>query len=432
MDETHRGEKPLRRGGASPVYRTPGNTRCLAGENAVSGGENAGSEPEMTLPPAPPAGHGDAVRVIVMGSGVAGAATAYHLARRGAETIVIEGSEAGAATGAGAGIVSPWTGGFTDERLAFPASAAAYYRTLVDELAEDGEPRSSFEVVGGMVVSAEDAELADVADRLRARSEKWPEIGEVSRLDAADARALFPVLAPELGAVHITGAGRVDGRTLREALLRAARRHGARTVRGTAELAPRGGRVRGVVVGDERFDADAVVVAAGAWTSRVLEPLGAEVPVTPQRGQISHFALPGSDTTAWPVVLPLSGHYLLAFPGSHVVAGATREAEAGFDHRVTAAGQREVLDEALRAAPGLADATLTETRVGFRPATPDGSAVVGALDGHPEVTLVTGFGPGGLTEAPYAARLAAESLLGESAESAPVELAALRPGRFTA
>ncbi len=136
----------------------------------------------------------------------------------------------------------------------------------------------------------------------------------------------------------------------------------------------------------------------------------------------------GEDTASWPVVSPLGGsHYLLAFPDARVVVGATRETGAGFDHRVTAAGQLEVLEQALAVAPGLRDATLLETRVGFRPATPDGRPVLGALPGHPHVVLATGFGPGGLTLAPFAGSLVADVVLGGTPQ---VDLTPYRPDRF--
>jgi D-amino-acid dehydrogenase len=67
----------------------------------------------------------------------------------------------------------------------------------------------------------------------------------------------------------------------------------------------------------------------------------------------------------------------LAFDESRVVAGATREVGTGFDYRVTAAGQAEVLSEALRIAPGLGVATVIETRVGFRPVSADGRPLLG-------------------------------------------------------
>jgi D-amino-acid dehydrogenase len=339
------------------------------------------------------------VRVIIVGSGVAGASVAWHLADAGAEVQVIDAGLAGAATAAGAGIVSPWTSR-RGEGYALAEAAGAYYPRLAAAV-----PGTSYEVVGGLVVSADPAELDDAARRVTGRP-----AGVVSRLSPAEARELFPPLAPELGAVHVSGSGRVDGRKLRQALLDAS---GASLVSGRVTLA------------DALRDADAVVLAAGAWSADLVAPLGIRLPIAPQRGQLSHFALPGTDTTAWPVVLPVSSHYLLAFPGSHVVAGATRETGSGFDNRVTAAGQAEVLANALAVAPGLATATLLETRVGFRPSTPDGQPVLGQL--AEKLYMATGFGPSGLTLAPYAGKLLADLILGCDPG---FDLTPYRPGRF--
>ncbi|MEV4053766.1 FAD-dependent oxidoreductase [Amycolatopsis sp. NPDC049688] len=356
------------------------------------------------------------MRVLVIGSGIGGAATAWHLAGRGAEVIVADAARPGTATEAGAGIVSPWTSRWNDALYPLAAAAGRYYREFTAELGG-----SSFEVVGGMVVSADDAELAETQERLTSRAADAPELGDVRRLDPAQARELFPALAPELGAVHLTGAGRVDGHLLRRALLTAAERRGATFVEGEVAF-----RADGTVAApDGPLEADSVVVAAGAWSRELLAPLGIDLPVTPHRGQISHFDLPGTDTAAWPVVLPRTSHYLLAFGGGRVVAGATREAESGFDYRVTAAGQREVLENALAVAPGLADATLAETRVGFRPGTPDGLPVLGLL--RPGLAVSTGFGAGGLTNAPFAGKLVAALALGEDPG---FDLSPFAPDRF--
>ena len=361
------------------------------------------------------------MRVLVIGSGIAGAATAYHLAASGAEVIIADASLPGAATEAGAGIVSPWTSGRADADSAFSHAAARYYPEFAARLAEDGED-SSYEVVGGMVVSADDAALDEAEARLTARAEVAPEVGKISRLDPASVREYFPPLAPDLGAVHLSGAGRVDGRRLRRAMLAASRRHGVERVDAHVTLRPDGS----VSMAGKPLDADALVVAAGAWTAELLAPLGIDVPVAPHRGQISHFDLPGTDTAAWPVIIPQTSHYLLAFAGGRVVAGATRERTSGFDHRVTAAGQREVLDHALAVAPGLADATLVETRVGFRPGTPDDLPILGEV--RPGLILATGFGPAGLTLAPFTGKLLAALILGKDV---PFDLTPFSLGRFS-
>lgn len=384
----------------------------------------------------------ETMRVIVIGSGIGGAATAYHLAARGAEVVAVDAPRPGVATEAGAGIVSPWTSRWDNQIYPLAAAAGAYYPQLAAALAEQGQ-HTSYEVVGGMVVSESAAELDEAEALLLSRVAEAPGAGAVSRLDPAQARSLFPLLAPDLGAVHLSGAGRVDGRRIRRALIAAAKQRGARFVRAMASLLPNvpamagtsapgalvtaNGRWR-VTAGGEELVADALVLSAGAWSAAVAERLGLVVPVAPQRGQITHFELPGTDTAAWPVVLPRSSHYLLSFPGGHVVAGATRETGSGFDHRVTAAGQREVLDHALAVAPGLADSTLAETRIGFRPATPDTLPLLGAVDGHPGLWLATGFGPAGLTLAPYAGKLIADLVLGGDV---PADLLApCSPARF--
>jgi len=156
------------------------------------------------------------------------------------------------------------------------------------------------------------------------------------------------------------------------------------------------------------------VVAAGAWTAPLLEPAGVTVPVAPQRGQIAHISLAPADTSRWPVILPsASGHYLLAFDDARVVAGATRETGSGFDYRVTPGGLAEVLGEALSVAPGLAAGTYLETRVGFRPVSPDLRPLLGPVPGLDGLVVATGLGATGLTMGPYAGAIAARVALGE-------------------
>ena len=157
--------------------------------------------------------------------------------------------------------------------------------------------------------------------------------------------------------------------------------------------------------------ADRVVVASGAWSAAVMAPVGAAVDVEPQRGQITHLRLDGVDTADWPTVVPVADHYLVAFDGGRIVAGATRETGSGFDVRVTADGQRQVLDDALALAPGLADATVLETRVGLRPLARSTTPSVGAVPGLAGVYVATGYGAAGLTMAPVLGDALAELIL---------------------
>jgi D-amino-acid dehydrogenase len=96
-----------------------------------------------------------------------------------------------------------------------------------------------------------------------------------------------------------------------------------------------------------------------------------------------------------------------------VVAGATRETGSGFDYRVTPGGLAEVLGQALAVAPGLATGSYLETRVGFRPMSPDLRPLLGPVSGVGGLVVATGLGATGLTMGPYAGELAARAALGE-------------------
>jgi D-amino-acid dehydrogenase len=355
------------------------------------------------------------MRVVVIGAGILGASAAYHLAREGAEVTVADQAHAGRATAAGAGILCPWPSGVTDPVFyQLYALGARYYAELVPVLAGLGDAAGElgYRRSGALVVSADPAELSMVEALLRGRRQDAPEMGVVSRVSSREAQVLFPPLRPDLAGVHISGGARVDGRRLTAALLRAAQYHGARIERGEARLISSDNRVTGATLGCKRIEADQVVLAAGVWANALLRPLGLHIPIKAQRGQILHLQLSGADTRAWPVILPPGSHYLLAFDESRIVAGATRENDTGCDDRVTAVGQSELLSHALDIAPGLAQATIIETRVGFRPVGPDVRPLLGLAAGVDGLLIGNGLGAAGLTIGPLAGRLLAEAALG--------------------
>jgi D-amino-acid dehydrogenase len=355
------------------------------------------------------------MRLVIVGSGVVGAACAFTAAGLGAEVVLVDADMPGQATAAGAGIICPWSS-HTDDPVwhAFACQAAREYPVLVAELADVAVGADvSYRQVGALMLAGD----ADAAEResqlLRAGQAAAPEMGEVRVLEPAEATGLFPPLRPRSLGVYVGGAARVDGRRLRSGLVRAALARGAVVSAGRAELAFLAGQLAGVDVDGEFIGADSVVVAAGAWTAALVAPAGVVVRVAPQRGQIAHLRME-ADTSSWPVVLPASsGHYLLAFDDSRVVAGATREAGSGFDARVTAGGLREVLTQALAVAPGLAAASHVETRVGLRPAGPDKRPLLGpvAVNGHAGLVIATGLGASGLTLGPLTGAIAAKTAL---------------------
>ena len=358
------------------------------------------------------------MRVVVVGGGIVGASAAYHLSRgtstTDVEVVVIDQAHIGRATPAGAGIVCPWVSGMPNGPLFdLYAAGASYYSRLIPELADSESTKQSigYRRVGALVVTADEHALAAAHHRTQRRAVGRPEVGRIERITNAEARDLFPPLRSGLEAIRIGGAARVDGRLLTEAMLKAASAERVGVRPGAAELMLDGDAVTGVIVDDEVVAADRVIVAGGAWTNQVLQPIqpGFRVDVEPQKGQIIHLDV-DAETAEWPVLMPIGGHYLVGFDDRRIVIGATRETGSGFDTRVTAGGHAEVLGAALDVAPGLADARIIETRVGLRPMA-DGVPTVGRPPGVDGLVIGTGMGAGGLTMGPLCGRLLAEIAL---------------------
>jgi D-amino-acid dehydrogenase len=354
------------------------------------------------------------MRVVVIGAGIVGASTAFHLRERGVDVTLVDRSHPGKATLAGAGIVCPWTTSATDPDYVdlYCAGAGATAR-LVDRLAELGETDTGYRRVGAIALTTDGAELDDLEARVRRRSTPDSDAGDIRRITAAEARERFPLLRDDHDGLWIPGAARLDGRRFAAALLRCS---DLDPVVAEVELVVDDARVRGVNADGRLIDADVVVLAGGAWTAALLAPHHVMVDVEPQKGQIVHLQVTGRDggaatTDDWPVVETPGPHYLVPFDDGRVLCGATRETGSGFDTAVTVGGQREVLAAAIRWAPGLSDAALVETRVGLRPLARTGRPTVGPV-GHLTGLLVgTGLGAGGLTMGPHIGRLLADQVI---------------------
>ena len=368
---------------------------------------------------------------IVIGGGVVGASTAYHLVRAGARTLLVDRRDAGRATDAGAGILSTATNTEDPDPIErFEARATAYYPVLVEHLRGDGAADTGYGVCGSLTVAVDDDEAAHL-HQVRTGLRRWRAAKDhgYAEIGPDEAKALFPPLADVKGAIHCGRGARVDGRLLAAALLRAAGQRGLQVRLGSVDdLIIDNGAASGVRVAGERIACGHVVMAAGAWSKELGRSLDIDVPVEPQRGQIVHLALPGVDTSTWPIVLACRGHYMVPWEDSRVVVGATREAGSGFRPHTTAAGVIQVLAEALRIAPGLAGATIREIRVGLRPASRDGLPILGPVPGVERLLLATGHGSIGLQLGPYSGKVVADMI---ARGEAGTDLGPFSSARFT-
>jgi D-amino-acid dehydrogenase len=367
---------------------------------------------------------------VVIGGGVVGASTAYHLVREGVRTLLVDRRDRGRATDAGAGILSTATNTEDPDPIErFEALATQYYPALIEALRSDDAGDTGYGMCGSLTVALDEDEVAHF-HQVRTGLRRWRAAKDhgYAEVTAAQAKMLFPPLADVEGAIHCGRGARVDGRLLAAALLCAAGRHGLE-VREAAvdQLIIERGAAAGVLVAGDRIACNHVVMAAGAWSDQLGRQLGFDIPVAPQRGQIIHLGLPGVDTGGWPIVLAFRGHDMVPWDDCRVAVGATRETGTGFAPHTTAAGVLEVLAEALRVAPGLAAAEVREVRVGLRPASRDGLPVLGPAPGIANLLLATGHGSVGLQLGPYSGKVVAGMIARDEPET---DIGPFRLARF--
>lgn len=354
---------------------------------------------------------------IVIGGGIVGASLAYNLVKSGATTLLIDRHDPGRATDAGAGILSPITSSIqSDAWIQFGIRSFDYYASLIPNLKNEQDGETGFAVCGLLRVAVSDDEL-DAYDFTRNTvfARLKPDDNRIVDVTPAQAHEIFPAIADVQRAFYDRSAARVDGRLLCAALINASIRLGLQMRQGDVEgLLMRNDQVEGVLIGGENIYSAQVAIAGGAWSSRFGEQLGVQIPVEPQRGQIIHLQLDGVDTSHWSVINAFRGHYIVAWQAGRIVVGATRETGSGFAPITTAKGIRDVLDEALRVAPGLAGARLLEVRVGIRPYVADLLPVLGRIPLVENIYLATGHGASGLQLGPYSGKVIADLMLGKA------------------
>ncbi len=368
------------------------------------------------------------MKVVIIGGGVAGLAIGWRLAQAKCEVVVLERGLAGqGATWAAAGLLAAGaeTGIGEDPHAQFARASRELWPAFAREVEAASGQKIGLREPGALLIALNEAQaikLRELAATLAVRKlpGKW--------IDASEARALEPLLTANLlGALHATDAAQVDNRALSAALATALHRAGGelRELCTVQSLSVGKTRARGVIAGDEKISADAVIVTAGAWCNAIEgAPREAMPPVRPIKGQMLALAPPpGARMPSYPVWE--SDVYIVPRP-DRLLVGATVE-EAGFDAAVTHQARDWLFAGAVRLSPSLAHWRVTESWAGLRPATPDGLPAIGptTLDG---LFVATGQFRNGILFAPAIADVLCRLVTGQSAEPG---LRAFDPRRFT-
>lgn len=341
--------------------------------------------------------------VVIIGGGVIGLSIAHALADECKSITVLEASEPGrGASWASAGVLAPQgarpqAGPYLDLSMHSLSLFKEFAAGLLESSGMDIEYRSE----GGLHVAYDDEDAQALLDRY----DHQCALGlPVQKLDRNEVLELEPALGEEVrSGLLFERMHQVDNRKMVEALRVAVGLRRIDIVSGAPVTGLMVGknRIGGVETARGAFRAGIVINAAGAWSRTIGGTLAPSPPVKPVKGQM--LSLYVGDTTPIGRVIHGISQYLVPRRDGRLLVGATVE-KTGFDARVTAGGVLALLRTALRMAPVLESASITETWSGMRPMSKDGKPIIGptSVQGY---LMATGHFRNGILLAPATAQL---------------------------
>lgn len=347
----------------------------------------------------------------IIGAGFAGAATAYHLARRGVTDIIIleqESIPGFHSSGRNAAMVRQCV---PDADLAALAcEGAAFLRALPDDWPEP----VAFKQNGSLLLGAGASWVKLQQDAATGRR-----VGiDVELWTPEQAKRRVPVLkgAEFEGAVWCASDGVVDIHALLSGYLKSAAPKGARVRYNTRVRAIRVIPERDLEIATERgtIRAKAAVNAAGAWANVMAEMAGARaMPLRPCRRHL--FVSPPLDWVdrSWPFVWDVAHDIYFRPEGEGLLLCPCDQTELPpGDPQVEASAGELLAEKIARFIPGLSGVSIQKSWAGARTLTPDGRFVVGWDPRVEKLFWVAGLGGHGMTTSSAVGALAAELLIG--------------------
>ncbi len=336
--------------------------------------------------------------VVIVGGGVMGLSTAYHLARAGVRDVVlVEKGELGSgSTCKAAGGVRAQ---FSDRvNIELGLRSLGTFETFQQEFDQEIDLHQ----VGYLFL----LDQPDQVDAFERNSELQNELGGCSRMiEPAEAKRLSPLIETDglLAAAWSPKDGHCTPESVVSGYARAARRAGARLVRGCSVtgIATDGGTITAVETSQGTIRTDTVVCAAGAWSRQVGELVGVDLPVEPVRRQIlTTEPMAGLDPrTPFTIDFSTSLYFHAEGPGL-LIGMSDPDEETGFNLGRSDEWLPRLGEAIERRAPKISEVGIASGWAGLYEMTPDHNALVGEAGEVSRFLYATGFSGHGFLMGP--------------------------------
>jgi len=350
--------------------------------------------------------------VIVVGGGAIGLSVAYHLAEQGAQVKLLERGQIGQeASWAGAGILPPGNFGAAKSPL---DQLRAYSSQLWPGLSEKLKAETG--VDNGYLPCAAIEFKPGEADLPKYESELAGWLAEdvpVQMISVNQVKEYEPAInSPSEEAFRLPTLTQVRNPRHLKAMRAACALRGVQLLEETPVTGFEINQQQQVIAVNTpggKMSADAVCVASGSWTQRLLSAVGSAPVITPIRGQIALLEMPVSPIRH---VIHHGTKYLVPRPDGLVLVGSTTE-NAGFNKNTTAAVIADLLNFAIATVPELAKARLTQTWAGLRPQSGDDLPYMGLMPGCSNLYVASGHYRWGLQQSPVTGLLMSQLITGQ-------------------
>jgi glycine/D-amino acid oxidase-like deaminating enzyme len=373
--------------------------------------------------------------ILIVGGGVIGSAAACFLARdHGAGALVLERDPSYRVASSALSASSIRQQFSTEINIRLSQQSISFMRRIGEELEVDGEQPQIGLTEPGYLFLATSAGLPT----LTSNHEVQMRCGaDIALLTPAEVKARFPwIEVGDLAAASLglSGEGWFDGYSVLQAFRRKAIALGVRFVaKDVRALSVGNGSVSALCADGERFDADAALIAAGAWSEPLAAGLGVDLPVGPRKRDVFVFDSPARLRDC-PLVIDPSGFWFRpegrGFIGGAPPRGDDREDVAleDVDHGLF----DDVIWPALAArVPQLEALRVTRAWAGYYEYNRfDQNGLVGRLPGHDRVFVACGFSGHGMQQAPAVGRAIAELMA--TGRFGTLDLRPLSPDRIAA
>ncbi len=349
-------------------------------------------------------------QVIIIGGGIVGSTAAFYLSQEANVNLTLIDSGIGTATRAAAGIICPWMAQKKNKDwYKLTSDGAVFYRQLVDDLEKSGASDIPFKQTGTIGLKSKPELLDKIQKIAEERRFNAPTIGKITPLVGPEITTYLPPLKPDYFGIHLEGGGRIDGGRLIDILQEQFLKNGGSCLKGEATLLD----AHTVKVGDQILTADSIILATGAWLPHILEPLGYQVDVRPQKGQLLELDT-DFESAHWPVCMPYGEIDFLPFEDGKFIIGATHEDDMGYDLSLDSKKIQAMHKKAAEFMPELANFPVARTRIGTRAYTSNYAPFYGTIADMQNVWVASGLGSTGLTNGPFIGWQIATEILGQN------------------